>query len=138
MRSIVILLLVVAAMYGAYCALVYSQQRTMLFPGTAVRPATRTALPPARTVSVEIGPEGSQVEAWYRAPAAAPGPVVVFAHGNAELIDHAGDIVEGFARLGVGVLLVEYPGYGRTAGTPSIASLDAAFDAGHYWLAARP
>ena len=138
MRAIVTLLLAAVASYAAYCALLYAQQRTMLFPGAAMRPASRSALPPARVVSVELGREGERVEAWYRPPGAAPGPVVVFAHGNAELIDHAGDILEGFARLGAGVLLVEYPGYGRSAGTPSMASLDAAFDAGYDWLAARP
>ncbi|HVF33900.1 MAG TPA: alpha/beta hydrolase [Candidatus Saccharimonadia bacterium] len=137
MRALAVLVLVVVAAYAAYCALLYAQQRTMLFPGTTLRAPARGALP-ARVVSVEIGSEGERIEAWYRAPGSAPGAVVVFAHGNAELIDDGGDILDGFARLGAGVLLVEYPGYGRSAGTPSLASLDAAFEASYDWLAARP
>ena len=52
-----------------------------------------------------------RVEAWYLAPKGnkKPVPGVVFAHGNAEFIDHWVDKMQAFAGLGMGVLLVEYP-----------------------------
>ena len=52
-------------------------------------------------------------------PSNAPAPLVVFFHGNAELIDYQSTIVEGYRRLGCSVLLPEYRGYGRSAGKPS-------------------
>lgn len=45
-------------------------------------------------------------------------PVVVFFHGNAELIDQQGPIVDRYRDWGCHVLLVEYRGYGRSGGHP--------------------
>ena len=47
-----------------------------------------------------------------------PQPLVVFAHGNAELIDYQMPIVKGYQRLGFAVALFEYRGYGRSDGQP--------------------
>ena len=52
-----------------------------------------------------------------------PAPVVIFTHGNAELIDFAPVEHKPFTKLGIGVLLVEYPGYGRSEGRPSQKSI---------------
>ncbi|MEE2907047.1 MAG: alpha/beta fold hydrolase, partial [Planctomycetota bacterium] len=66
--------------------------------------------------------DGYRVEAWLipgqGASAEAPGPAVVFAHGNAEVIDDCLDF-QWLAELGTSVLLVEYRGYGRGSGSPS-------------------
>ena len=66
---------------------------------------------------------GGQVEAWFMpAPAASsqsPAPVVLFAHGNGELIEHWPDLLAPYLDLGISVLLPEYRGYGRSAGWPS-------------------
>jgi fermentation-respiration switch protein FrsA (DUF1100 family) len=84
--------------------------------------------------------DGDRVEAWYLPPrtTAGPSPLLIYAHGNGELIDmRAGD----FATLrdaGVGVLQVEYPGYGRSEGSPSDDSLIAAHIAAYDWAAANP
>jgi fermentation-respiration switch protein FrsA (DUF1100 family) len=50
-------------------------------------------------------------------------PVLVFAHGNAELIDSWAEAFDEPRRWGLGCLLVEYPGYGRSGGSPSEASI---------------
>jgi hypothetical protein len=83
---------------------------------------------------------GARVEAWLL-PATAmtgPAPLLIHAHGNGELIDFwAGE----FSRLraaGLHVLLVEYPGYGRSGGEPSEASVTAAFVAAHDRAVADP
>ncbi|MCR9163682.1 MAG: alpha/beta hydrolase [Nannocystaceae bacterium] len=71
----------------------------------------------ARTV------RGGEVEAWFMpAPGASletPSPVVLFAHGNGELIEHWPDALAPYLELGIAVLLPEYRGYGRSAGWPS-------------------
>jgi uncharacterized protein len=63
--------------------------------------------------------------------AVGPKPLVIFAHGNSALIDDWLTALDGFRQRGVGVLLVEYPGYGRSTGTPSEASIRAAFDSAY-------
>lgn len=53
-------------------------------------------------------------------------PVVLVFHGNGEVIDFLPEQMEGFRRLGMHVLLVEYPGFGRSEGSPSEKSITAA------------
>jgi len=77
------------------------------------------------------------VEAWYLpAHDTTAGPAVIFAHGNAELIDDwtsLGDL----RRLGLSVLLVEFPGYGLSQGKPSRRAVQGAFLAGYDWLVSQ-
>lgn len=137
MSRLLPLLLVLLGAYAVYCAVLYGQQRRVLFPGAGIHPTPVPRLPPGvRAISIET-PTGS-VEAWFRAPASMPGPVVIFAHGNAELIDDGADLVAGFSALGIGTLLVEYPGYGRSEGSPSLTSLEQAYDRAYDWLVAQP
>ncbi len=67
--------------------------------------------------------EAGQVEAWFlpgdKVSADQPGPAVVFAHGNGELIDPWEWRLAPYREMGVSVLLLEYRGYGRSAGRPS-------------------
>jgi fermentation-respiration switch protein FrsA (DUF1100 family) len=65
---------------------------------------------------------GGHVEAWFvpaRSDTGGRRPVIVYFHGNAEIIDHQQAVVAGYRRLGCSVLLPEYRGYGRSAGKPS-------------------
>ncbi|MGH6958853.1 MAG: alpha/beta hydrolase [Dongiaceae bacterium] len=75
------------------------------------------------------------VHAWHL-----PGgkrALVVFFHGNGGNIAGRLPHASALCALGLDVLLVEYPGYGRSGGRPSEASLYAAADAAHAWAAAR-
>lgn len=97
-------------------------QRAMLFP----REYTRQVPEALRTPGLERWwidtPEG-RVEAWLLpgegVTASAPGPAVIFTHGNGELIDHWPEMLAPYRALGVSVVLPEYRGYGRSAGSPS-------------------
>jgi uncharacterized protein len=86
-------------------------------------------------------PQGD-VEGWFLpAFGAAPGerrPVVVFAHGNGEIIDQWADELEPYRALGVGVFLPEYRGYGRSRGTPSEAAIAEDFVSFYDAVALRP
>lgn len=98
-------------------------QRQMIFPRHLVEaPDKPRRLPPdAERLWLET-PEG-RVEAWYargdERSADTPGPAVIFAHGNGEIIDHWPQLLEWYAARGVSALLVEYRGYGRSDGEPS-------------------
>ena len=97
-------------------------QRAILFPRGMLAPdpaALRTPGLERWWIESEEGP----VEAWFLpgagVDAAHPGPAVVFAHGNGELIDHWPAMLRRYRALGVSVVLAEYRGYGRSAGAPS-------------------
>jgi hypothetical protein len=62
---------------------------------------------------------------------------VIFAHGNAELIDFWPEYLRPLSRNGIHLLLVEYPGYGRSKGRPSEKSITRVFAAAYDQLVAR-
>lgn len=97
--------------------------RCVLFPRGMVRPDPRAGEGVPGLVRLWIDSPQGKVEAWFLpgdgVSAATPGPLVIFAHGNAELIDLWPDALAPYRRLGVSVLLPEFRGYGRSAGSPS-------------------
>lgn len=74
----------------------------------------------------------------YPAPPARPAPLMIFAHGNGELADYWIDEFDVPRSWGWNVLLLEYPGYGRSQGSPSEASIRAAALAAFDWARSDP
>jgi pimeloyl-ACP methyl ester carboxylesterase len=77
------------------------------------------------------------VEAWLVRATEPNAPSLIFAHGNGELIDDWGEAMRGVAAAGANVLLVEFPGYGHSAGRPSRASIRQTFVQAYDWLVAE-
>jgi fermentation-respiration switch protein FrsA (DUF1100 family) len=127
----------VALLASVYVLALASLQRRLLFP----RPSLVGA--PARPTDAEqvwLRPELGAVEAWYLPPTtgrARPSAVLVFFHGNGELIDGLPRDFSEPRAWGVGVLLVELPGYGRSAGEPSQQTVSAVALAAADWVPAR-
>ena len=144
-------LLTVVALYGGYCALLFLLQRSLVFPRLQIRepPGQGEEYPQRQVIWLETS--FGRVESWYF-PAVGRGksavgspdgvtrlaPAVVIAHGNAEVIDHLPPLFLRFTDLGLAVLLVEYPGYGRSDGSPSQETVRETFVAAYDLLAARP
>ena len=97
-------------------------QRSMLFP-RGFAPQVPQALQTPGLERWWIESPSGPVEAWFLPGDGVdeehPGPAVVFAHGNGELIDHWPRMLARYRELGVSVVLPEYRGYGRSAGDPS-------------------
>lgn len=119
--------LIVVLTYVGYCALLFSMQRQMMFPRGFIPAPPHSARDIAGLEKIWLDTGVGKVESWYLPPATPrngiPAPVVIFAHGNAELIDFWPDELKTFTKFGWGLLLVEYPGYGRSAGRPSQESI---------------
>lgn len=124
---------VFAGLLALYWGLLFVGQRAIIFPappvaGAPARPNDAQAI----WLETPTGP----VEAWYLRPlrdAGGPAPLLVFAHGNAELIDHWPAEFHLPRGWGMAVLLVEYPGYGRSQGQPTQASVTSAVLAAYDW-----
>jgi pimeloyl-ACP methyl ester carboxylesterase len=126
---------IVAALAAAYVAIGFFAQRGLMYPAPK---GSRRAMP-ADCERVELAGTDGPVEAWFLPPVgggAAPAPLLLFTHGNAELIDDWADLFFAPRAAGYAVLLVEYPGYGRSAGSPSEASIGAAVLAAYDWARA--
>jgi len=104
---------------------------------------------------VPLAAGGLAVSAWWLAPGAPqrPGaggaeepaprtsgdphaPLVLMLHGNGENLEtmRQAGLFEDFRRAGAGVLAIDYPGYGRSEGTPSEQANLAAAEAAWSWL----
>lgn len=127
-----------------YTAFVWFVQRTVLFPARLI-PASLHVNPGKDVEVLHIEPPellGGKVEAWFipgrDVSAQSPGPAIIYAHGNGELIDLWQHDLTAYHDLGVSVLLAEYRGYGRSAGTPTQDGITRDFVAFYDLLAQRP
>jgi uncharacterized protein len=86
---------------------------------------------------------GLKLHAWWCPYSAARSPketaadgAVLYCHGNGGNLSHRGrSIVAMSQRLKMGVLIFDYPGYGKSEGKPSEIGCYAAADAAYDWLA---
>lgn len=117
----------VMVLTGLWWAALYLLQDRMVFPRMHLGSPAPT-LPTRDTVVLTTQTDaGDRVEAWFvpgrGVTEQSPGPLVVYFHGNAELIDFQHGVVDMYRRLGMSVLLPEYRGYGRSGGSPSQAGI---------------
>jgi pimeloyl-ACP methyl ester carboxylesterase len=113
--------------YALWLVLACLLQRKVLFPTYVL------GEPPSEGISVSGGEQAwletsaGRVEWWYfphpELGAPGSGPLVLYTHGNAELIHDQVPLIERYRDLGFHVLLVEYRGYGRSASGPSQATI---------------
>ncbi len=132
-------ILAVAA-YIAYCAQLWSVQRSMMFPGAAMSAVPDQRDWPAQARQLVLGDAEHATHAiWLpAADGAEPRSTVIFLHGNAEF---AYESVAAMSRL-VGasrnLLSVEYPGYAGAPGAPTQDSIRAATTIAYDWLLTQP
>ena len=133
--------LIVAALgAGAlYCAavgfLALQQRRFLYFPDTTRPVLPATVVPTARTLTVHTE-DRLDLLAWLAPPANDAQPVVLYLHGNGGNIGYRAMRFARLSRLGWGVLLLEYRGYGGNPGAPTEAGLYADARAGYAMLLA--
>jgi fermentation-respiration switch protein FrsA (DUF1100 family) len=126
------------ALAGAAFSLVRCAGVKLLYPAPPTPREEAMLGPGDRRVWLES--PGARTEAFLL-PSASPGipaPLVIYAHGNGELIDVWIDQFEPLRRAGASVLLVEYQGYGRSTGKPSQRAIAQAMAAAFDWAASQP
>jgi pimeloyl-ACP methyl ester carboxylesterase len=131
-RGPVLVLLTVALVLAA------CDMRQMLYPAPPYRVPSQPPAPLEEAVW-ELA-DGTRIVGWAGGAGAAPGaPAVVFFHGNGENLEtmRLGGLYDDLDRLGVAWLAVDYPGYGRSGGSPSEASLVEAAEGGFAELSRR-
>ena len=125
-------LLFAVLLLAVFAGLLYVQQW-----GTFPAPPSASGRPEALAVAhgedLWFDVDGTRVEAWLLpGSASGPAPLLIYTHGNGELIDYWADRFGPLRAAGIHVLLVEYPGYGRSGGRPTerriTATLLAAYD----------
>ena len=86
-------------------------------PGAAIK-TTPAAVGMRYEEVALVASDGVRLAGWYLPLADARG-TVLFCHGNAGNISDLLAVAEDAHRLGLGILLFDYRGYGQSEGTPS-------------------
>jgi len=127
--------------YVIFCCFVFIVQRQIIFPRFQIGSAPGLTKEIAGLEVIWITTRHGKVETWLLLPDSKqsdnPAPAVIFAHGNAELIDFLPEVLRPLTHMGLAVLVVEYPGYGRSEGRPSQKSIGHTFTVAYDMLAAR-
>jgi pimeloyl-ACP methyl ester carboxylesterase len=142
-RRLTIAIAVVAALYVALCVAARLAYPRMLFPaprldGVPTEFATELARPDGPKLLDLPQPSGGPTRALWLAPREATSRVVVMFHGNGESMFDEYPTAATLASHGLGVVLVEYRGYGLTYGPPPAE--DAMYEDGEAalrWLAEK-
>ncbi len=136
------LLMIAALAVVSFVVIVLAIQRSMLFPRSFALPRADGGANVEGLSRLEIESDEGPVEAYFLPGRGvddeSPGPVVIFAHGNAELIDYWTEELAPYREMGVSVFLPEYRGYGRSAGSPSEEAIRSDFVEFYDLLVARP
>jgi hypothetical protein len=130
------LAVIVITAYVGFTAVVYFGQRSLMyFPDTTHTTPAAAGLPEAEEVPLTAS-DGTQILAWHVAPGNDK-PVIVYFHGNGGALRYR---VERFHKLignGIGLVGLEYRGYGGLGGSPSENGLIADAEAAYAYAAAR-
>ncbi|MPZ58191.1 MAG: alpha/beta fold hydrolase [Rhizobiales bacterium] len=133
MKSII---LFAVAGYIALMALMYLAQRSMMyFPDTTRRAPTSAGLAQAEEVTLQTA-DGERVIAWH-VPAQGENPVVLYFQGNGGGLNLRADRFRRLVSSGIGLVALNYRGYGGSSGSPSEAGLIADAMAAYDFAAAR-
>lgn len=136
--------LVAAVAYGALVLLAWGFQEQIAFPaprGPLPAPRDR-GIPDGERVTV-VASDGARLHGWYLPPAPrlAPGaqaPGLLWFYGNAETVADIAPLVRDLRPPGTAVLILDYRGYGESAGRATERGLYLDAAAAWAFLAARP
>ncbi len=130
MRMIWNLLITLLVIYLVYTLLLFIFQRSLIYPGQYRKSQIRGTISDDRIETIWLHNSFGKTEALLLKASdedSVNRPVMIMAHGNFELIEDGFEEAMQYRDLGLHVLLVEYPGFGRSAGSPSYDSLQETF-----------
>src|SRR3954447_7057888 len=118
-------------------ALLYLAQRSILFPIPETRRTSPQAagLPQAEEHLLQTS-DGEQLVAWHVPPRAGK-PVVVFFHGNGDILAWRAPWFAALTGDGTGLVAVSFRGYAGSSGSPSEAGLLQDAEAAYAFAAER-
>ena len=122
--------------YVAVVGVLYARQRSLMyFPDTVHTTPAEAGLPEATEVPLTAA-DGVHITAWFAAPQGDK-PVIVFFHGNGGSLRYGAARFRRLIGAGVGLVALEYRGYGGNEGSPSESGLIADGEAAYAYAAAH-
>jgi len=123
--------------YAGLLAVVYLMQRAIMYPApqTARTAPDVAGFPQAQEIILDTE-DGEKAIVWHVPPRDGK-PVVLFFHGNGEVLAWRVPRFSGIVADGTGLVALSYRGYGGSTGSPSEAGLIADAEAAYRFAAAR-
>jgi uncharacterized protein len=110
--------LIVAVGYCGFVALLYFAQRLLLYHPHTIHPTPAAAGLPAAEEAVIETSDGERLIVWHVAPAGDK-PVVIYLHGNAEIVAWRAERHRALTAPGNGLVALSYRGYMGSTGSPT-------------------
>ena len=125
-----------ACIYIGIVVVLYATQRSLMyFPDTSRTTPAEAGLPEASEISL-VAADGVHVTAWLAAPQGDK-PVIVYFHGNGGSLRYSAARFRQLIGAGIGLVALEYRGYGGNEGGPSEPGLIADGEAAYAYAAAH-
>jgi fermentation-respiration switch protein FrsA (DUF1100 family) len=135
-RAMIWLAGIALCLYLGLAGLLYFTQRSLMyFPDTSHTTPAQAGLTRGEEVTLTTS-DGEHIFAWHVPPGGGR-PVILYFHGNGGALHYR---VARFQKLiddGIGLVAVEYRGYGGSSGSPSEHGLIADAEAGYAFATAR-
>jgi len=131
-----IIAVLLLCLYLGFAAMLYVTQRSMMyFPETLHTSPAQAGLSSAQEVTL-TAPDGVKSIAWH-VPPRGDRPVILYFHGNGGSLRYRVDRFSKLLADGIGLVALEYRGYGGSTGSPTEAGLIADGEAAYAFAAAR-
>lgn len=144
LRWILTLAVTLALAYVVLAVIAWKLQDRLAFPGPrSPLPLPSTlGIPDGMTVSVTTS-DGVVLRGWYLPPDPVPestekAPAIIWFYGNMETIEGIAPFLVRFRPQGMGLLVLDYRGYGTSEGQPSEAGVYLDAEAAWEYLQTRP
>jgi fermentation-respiration switch protein FrsA (DUF1100 family) len=122
-----------AGYVGLVLMLLFFENRLVFVPTTAAQHWQPAPSPDIQDVELTCA-DGTRIHAWW-CPCPDSDEAVLICHGNAGNLSHRGDTVVRLRDiLRASVLIFDYPGYGKSDGSPTEQGCYQSADAGYAWL----
>ena len=119
---------------GIVVVFLFLERRLVFVPTPASQEWLKPDDPRTQEVSFPSG-DGNTIHAWWIPPESPQRGAILFAHGNGGNLTHRGKVASALREsLGAGVLMFDYPGYGKCTGTPTEEGCYASAEAAYKWL----
>jgi fermentation-respiration switch protein FrsA (DUF1100 family) len=125
------LLLIVSGGYVGIALVLMLLENTFVF-----QPSTHLEPPPSPDIRdvMLTSSDGRAIHGWWLPSPGSTG-ALLYLHGNAGNLSHRGEtIVQLREALGLSILIIDYPGFGKSTGVPTEAGCYSAADAAYEWL----
>jgi len=122
--------------YVGIAAVLYAMQRSLMyFPDTTHTTPAQAGLSQAEEVALTAA-DGAHITVWHVAPKDGK-PVILYFHGNGGSLRHRVIRFKNLINDGIGLVALEYRGFGGNSGAPSEHGLIADAEAAYAFAAAR-